>query len=168
MENVGLLDPSSPLDLVCLYLVFQPRIQRSLDETVSSWNRHKVRTAGNRTPIALWELSREKAINAGYWTGDPGDDVSEVDEGYGVDGDSTFIPPDDELARDPLAPQTDQFGSRDEEQMAGIFVTEDEAIQEARDVLHDVDFEEEDGNWGIEVYCAIGLRLSTFYAEDSI
>ncbi|KAH6890941.1 hypothetical protein BKA70DRAFT_1120071 [Coprinopsis sp. MPI-PUGE-AT-0042] len=168
MEDVGLLDPSSPLDLVCLYLVFQPRIQKSLEETVSSWNRHKVRTAGNRTLIALWELSRERAINAGYWTGDPGDCVSEVDEGYGVDGEATFAPPDDELAEDPSAPRSDRFGSREEEQEAGIFVTEDEAIQEAREILKDVDFEEDDGNWGIDIYCSIGLRLSTFYDNDNL
>lgn len=88
MERLGLLDPSNPTHLVCLYLIYQPKIQQSLDATIASWNNHKIRTVGNRTPIAMFELSKERAINAGYWNNDPGDNVAEVDEDYGEDGEA--------------------------------------------------------------------------------
>ncbi|KAJ7588911.1 hypothetical protein C8J56DRAFT_785153, partial [Mycena floridula] len=60
---------------LCLYLVFQPCIQESLDQTREAWNHHQIRTAGYRTPVAIYELSRETAIRQGYWTGDSSDDV---------------------------------------------------------------------------------------------
>ncbi|EFI28269.1 hypothetical protein CC1G_14293 [Coprinopsis cinerea okayama7 len=147
LEELGLLDPNNPIHLVCLYVVFQPRIQTSLDRAIISWNRHKMSTAGNKTPLAMYELSRTKAINAGYWTGDPGDAVEEIDDEYGVDGTSGLAPPDDELASDPIAPRSDSFGSKEEEREAGIFVTEDDHIAEAREVLKELDLEADDGNW---------------------
>ncbi len=66
-------------------MVFQPRIQASPNCTRDAWNHHQIRTAGHHTPIALYELSREQAINQGYWTGDPGDDVANVGDLYGVE-----------------------------------------------------------------------------------
>ncbi|KAJ7585862.1 hypothetical protein C8J56DRAFT_787895 [Mycena floridula] len=72
---------------LCLYLAFQPRIQESLDRTREAWNHHQIRTAGYRIPVAIYELSRETAIQQGYWPGDPGDDVRNVDAQYGVEGD---------------------------------------------------------------------------------
>ncbi len=87
LERAGLLDMDVEVHRVCLFLVFHSRIQAALDRTRDAWNHHKLRTERNRTPVALYELSRETAINRGYWTGDPGDPVDEVsaDPAYGVD-----------------------------------------------------------------------------------
>ena len=79
---------------ICLYLVFSKRIQASLDRTQDTWNQHKIRTEHNRCPVALYELSREKAIVQGYWTGDPGDPAEDVlnDAAYGIDGEAPLPP----------------------------------------------------------------------------
>ncbi|KAF7377166.1 Type B [Mycena sanguinolenta] len=104
LEEIGLLDMESLIDRVCLYIVFQPRIQASLDETLGSWNLHKLCTANNKSPRAIYELSHEKAINHGYWTGDPGDDlVTALDPSYAEDSNEP-LPPLDELHDDPVAP----------------------------------------------------------------
>ena len=126
---------------VCLFLTYHHRIQHSLDETVASWNLHKVRTAGNKTPLALYQLSREKAINQGYWTGDPGDDVDSVsDSNYGKDPNEGFAPA-DELANDPQATDYHDFESNaDMEREAGIFVNDDEEICVAKECLDGYDF----------------------------
>jgi hypothetical protein len=169
LERLNLLDPSSPTHLVCLYLVYQPRIQQSLDNTVASWNNHKVRTAGHRTPIAMFELSKERAINGGYWKNDPGDGLENVGDDYGEDGETWSVPPAEELAEDPAAPHSDRFDTVDDERNAGIFVSEDKAIQEAREVLESVgfDFKADDENWGMDLYCAAVFRLTAHYNEEN-
>ncbi|KJA13050.1 hypothetical protein HYPSUDRAFT_209869 [Hypholoma sublateritium FD-334 SS-4] len=114
----------SEVQRVCLFLTYHKRIQHSLDETVASWNLHKVRTAGNKTPLALYQLSREKAINQGYWTGDPGDDVTDISENYGEDPNEAYSPA-DELAEDPNAADNRDFENDVEmEREAGIFPSE--------------------------------------------
>jgi hypothetical protein len=162
LEEAGLLDMESTINRVCLYLVFQPRIQKSLDETVVSWNLHKVRTAGNKSPIAMYELSRMRAINRGYWTGDPGDNVETAsDPSYGHDP-TVPMPPTEELAADPIAAVADEYADHAEEKEAGVFVTGDDEIEEARDILRDWDLASEDGNWGIDMYCQAVLAVSSF------
>ncbi|KAF5340938.1 hypothetical protein D9611_006018 [Ephemerocybe angulata] len=168
LEKLALLDPDSPIHLVCLYLVFQPRIQASLDRAGKAWNRHRVRTARSKTPLAMYELSRERAINAGYWTGDPGDGVEVVDEGYGEDGEANFLPPKDVLDDDPVAPRSDVFDTTEAEKEAGIFIVDDEEIAAARSALGSMDFSEDDGNFGIDIYCTAVTRLfATLLASDS-
>lgn len=109
LEETGLLDVENAIHRVCLYIVYQPRIQASLDRTVTSWNNHHIRTANNKTPIAIYELSKMKAINRGYWTSDPGDDVSEAsDPLYGEDP-QACPPPNDELSEDPAEHQKEDF-----------------------------------------------------------
>jgi hypothetical protein len=160
LEEQGLLDMESQVHRVTLFLVFQPRIQQSLNETTKSWNLHKIRTAGNKTPTAIFELSREQAIREGYWTGDPGDDITFVDETYGQDFGSGIVPPEDEMNAEPTAPRSDHFSSDEEAHRAGIFVNHDAELQEAREILRDVDLEADDNNWGIDVFCEAVVRLS--------
>ncbi|KAF6743578.1 hypothetical protein DFP72DRAFT_827527 [Ephemerocybe angulata] len=168
LEKLALLDPDSPIHLVCLYLVFQPRIQASLDRAGKAWNRHGVRTARSKTPLAMYELSRERAINAGYWTGDPGDGVEVVDEGYGEDGEANFLPPKDVLDDDPVAPRSDVFDTTEAEKEAGIFIVDDDEIAAARSALGSMDFSEDDGNFGIDIYCTAVTRLfATLLASDN-
>lgn len=45
MEDERVFDPGSDVDIFVLHLVFLPIIQRHLDESVCSWNRHGIRTA---------------------------------------------------------------------------------------------------------------------------
>jgi len=69
---------------------------KSLDRTRDAWNHHKLRTMRNKTPIAIFELSRQAAITRGYWTGDPGDDHQTAsDPMYGFDGEAPLPPPSD-------------------------------------------------------------------------
>ena len=127
LEEVGLLDMESALNCICLFITFQRQMQQSLDETVATWNLHKVRTAGNKTPLALYQLSREQAINQGYWTRDPGNDLDAVDTMYGEDG-KAGLPPANKLSDDPVDRSHWEFFSTDEERNAGIFVVDDEEI----------------------------------------
>ncbi|KAF8953974.1 hypothetical protein BDZ97DRAFT_1678437 [Flammula alnicola] len=167
LEEIGLLDMESAIHRVCLFLTFHQRIQNSLDETVASWNLHKVRTAGNKTPLALYQISREQAINQGYWTGDPGDPLEEINAEYGVDGEESF-PPADELEHDPTQPNYEEFPSRNAERDAGIFLNDDEEIDAARAALEGMNFEFDDGNFGIDVYCEAITRLTAIsMAADS-
>ncbi|KDR65162.1 hypothetical protein GALMADRAFT_162466 [Galerina marginata CBS 339.88] len=160
LEEIGLLDMENQIHRVALFLVFQSRIQKSLDRTTASWNAHKIRTAGNRTPIAIYELSRETAIREGYWTGDPGDDIDNVDDFYGYDDGAGIVPPAAEAAGDPIAPRSDHFATDDEAHRAGIFVNNDDEIHEAKEILSDLDLTADDGNWGIDTFCEAILRLS--------
>lgn len=137
---------------ICLFLIYHPRIQKSLNNTMDAWNHHKIRTEHYRTPVALYELSREQAIQRGYWTGDPGDDLDTASQpDYGIDPEAP-CPPASENAQDPSQTSAEPEGVADE-RAAGIAVNDDQEIQSARDLLADYDFCRDDGNWGIEVYC---------------
>ncbi|KAJ7153363.1 hypothetical protein C8R46DRAFT_826528, partial [Mycena filopes] len=145
-----LLVMENQLHAACLFLVFQPRIQASLDRTRDAWNHHRIRTAGNRTPIAIFELSRETAIRRGYWTGDMGDDLATAsDPLYGYDGEAPMPPAG---AEDGDSPSTAPTGIQAERE-AGICLNDDEELDGVRGLRHDFDFDAEDGNWGIDVYC---------------
>lgn len=159
LEKEHLLDPDSKIHLVALYLVYHPRIQASLEETITSWNNHALRTERYKSPYAIYELSREEAMNSGYWYSDTGDDVRNVDEHYGVEGELG----EDAEPHEPTAPRSDSFASTEEEIEAGIVVTEDAFIAEAREILKDMDFSKDDGSWGVDLYCEAVMRLTAFY-----
>eukprot|EP00111_Clytia_hemisphaerica_P011752 TCONS_00034514-protein len=78
MEADALLDPDDELHLFCLHYIFIPRINKLLDEFVTSWNNHPLRTEQNLTPNQLWTygfFETETLI----------DDTSIVDDNYGID-----------------------------------------------------------------------------------
>ena len=54
MESIGILDPLSDVDLFCLHFVYLPRINNHLQQWVSAWIHHPLRTAGNCSPLQLW------------------------------------------------------------------------------------------------------------------
>jgi hypothetical protein len=54
MEHYNILDSTNEIDIAALHFVFIPRITRSLEEFTSQWNYHGIRTAGQSSPIALW------------------------------------------------------------------------------------------------------------------
>ncbi|KAG6827117.1 hypothetical protein H0H93_015853, partial [Arthromyces matolae] len=135
-----------------------PRIQRSLDETIAAWNSHKMRTEGNRTPTAIYELSRERAINGGYWTGDPGDNVNDIGEDYGEEDATGRMPPADEVAEEPTqANYTEQ---------EGVQVNDDEEIEYVKSLL-DFDYLQDDGNAGIDVYCHAVMLVTRHILQQS-
>jgi hypothetical protein len=150
LEEIFLLDMENWVHRTCLFLTFQHRIQQSLDRTRDAWNHHKLRTEHNKTPLAIYELSREAAITRGYWTGDPGDDIFVAsDPMYGVDGDG------------PL-PSNENAEGNDNDEVIG-----DEQLTEVRELLDDFDWNHEDGNWGIDVYCqAVVLTLSRLEGQS--
>ncbi|KAJ3901637.1 hypothetical protein F5879DRAFT_924467 [Lentinula edodes] len=151
LENNKLLDMSDNIQRLCLYVVFHPRIQQSLRRTADAWNHHQIRTAGHKTPIALYELSREHAKTRGYWTGDPGDNVETASHpSYGLE---------DELEQG--APGDRQVSEEDGDD---IRVNENEDITDVHSILTGMgfDIEQEDGNWGIEVYCEAVLKLKVY------
>lgn len=54
MEDVGMLDATSEVDLFCLHYVFITRINHHLEVFQKSWNSHKLSNEGNKTPEQLW------------------------------------------------------------------------------------------------------------------
>ncbi|KAJ3887065.1 hypothetical protein GG344DRAFT_56347 [Lentinula edodes] len=167
LVDIGLLDMENSIQRLCLYVVYRDRIQASLDRTLSSWNLHDMRTEHNQSPIAMYELSREKAINRGYWTGDPGDHLYTASQpSYGQeDGD---LPPLDELAEDPEHGDFTPYLSREEEREKGVFVNDDDEIEEVKDFLRADGFryDADDGNWGIDTYCEAVQRIQAILRRD--
>lgn len=154
-----LLDMENEIHRSCLFLVFQPRIQASLDRTRDAWNHHKIRTARNKTPIAIFELSREQAIRRGYWTSDMGDDLDTVaDPLYGYDGEAPQ-PPIAEQAGEPDVVVPEPAGIEAQRE-AGICVNDDEELADVQALMEDFDFQRDDENWGIDVYCEAVILLT--------
>ena len=54
MEEEGMLDPSNEIDLFALHHIFVPRINQHLDRFRDFYIHHRLRSAGNRSPIQLW------------------------------------------------------------------------------------------------------------------
>ncbi|KAK7015753.1 Integrase catalytic domain-containing protein [Favolaschia claudopus] len=158
LEKNDLLDMENPIHSTCLFLVFQRRIQAALDRARDAWNHHRMRTQHDKTPIAIYELSRTAAITRGYWTGDPGDDLNIAsDPLYGFDGDATLPPanPDEPVER------TEQPTGTEAERAGGILVNGDEDLTAAAELLGDFDCDRDDGNWGIEVYCEAVIIMTS-------
>ncbi|KAJ7837474.1 hypothetical protein B0H13DRAFT_1651512 [Mycena leptocephala] len=159
LEQNELLDMENPIHSTCLFLVFQRRIQAALDRARDAWNHHRMRTQHDKTPIAIYELSRTAAITGGYWTGDPGDDVNTVasDPLYGYDSEAP-LPPTAMSDNEPLERTEQPLGTAAERE-GGILVNGDEDLLAAKELLGDFDCDRDDGNWGIEVYCEAVIRM---------
>ena len=54
LEDTGLLDPTSSVDLFCLHFVYKPYINHAIQLFVDAWCTHPMRSANNRTPTQLW------------------------------------------------------------------------------------------------------------------
>ena len=93
MEEQELLDHLEQLHLWALHFVFLPRINRSLNEFVHTWNNHSMRTANHKTPQQLYTagclLLHHAKIGAL-------DFDTEIDDHYGVDTDGTHLETDDQ------------------------------------------------------------------------
>jgi hypothetical protein len=142
-----------------LFLVFQPRIQLSLDRTGDAWNHHKIRTARNKTPIAIFELSHETAIRRGYWTGDAGDDIATASDPFYRYDDEGPLPPVGEQGAEQDAVSAGPEGI-DAEWEAGICLNDDEELAGVQQLMEDSSLDRNDENWGIDVYCEAVLVLA--------
>lgn len=60
LEDQDLLDVGNEVHIRVLQFSFLPLYNRRLSEWTASWNRHNIRTAGNKSPMQLW-LSEEAA-----------------------------------------------------------------------------------------------------------
>lgn len=56
LEDNGVLEPSNPLHLFSLHYVYDPRINRHIEKWRQGFVRHRIRTAGNRSPMQLYIL----------------------------------------------------------------------------------------------------------------
>lgn len=56
LEGCGVLDPTSESDLFALHYVYKPRINHHLSVWKEGYLRHRIRTAGQRTPMQLYIL----------------------------------------------------------------------------------------------------------------
>lgn len=56
LENNGVLEPSNPQHLFSLHYVHVPRISRHIEKWKQGFVRHRIRTAGNRSPMQLYIL----------------------------------------------------------------------------------------------------------------
>ena len=160
LESLFLLDIENPIHRTCLFLVYQPRIQSSLDRTLASWNVHKMRTMKYKSPLAIYELSKTAAMNAGYWDSDPGDTITDASH------------PD--YGRDPGAPNPPHEDQRDDgmgvgmDQSAESCVDYDKELSAIQEILEDLDIDtnRDDDNWGIEVYCDAVLGVESYFVQQ--
>ncbi|KAF6738324.1 hypothetical protein FQA47_007875 [Oryzias melastigma] len=74
LEIQGLLNPGDEIDIYALHRCFLHHIQQHLHTFKEAWNHHGLRTTNNRSPLQLWLQHRRE-----------GQDISEVNEDYGVD-----------------------------------------------------------------------------------
>ena len=56
LEDNGVLELDSDIQLFCLQYVYVPRIQKSLDDFRIAWNHHTLTSAGSYSPLQLWTL----------------------------------------------------------------------------------------------------------------
>jgi hypothetical protein len=150
----------NPIHRVSLYLVYQPRIQASLDRCRDAWNLHQMTTEHHRSPWGMYQLSKAKAIREGYWHSDPGDDIPTARDPHYGDDDGP-LPPEEELASDPLFEDHSAYRDMAEEYVAGVFVTADEEIAYGASLMSETDLHRDDGNDGIDVFCEVVLLMAS-------
>lgn len=56
LEDSGVLEPSNPQHLFSLRYVYVPRINRHIEKWRQGFVRHRIRTAGKRSPMQLYIL----------------------------------------------------------------------------------------------------------------
>jgi hypothetical protein len=152
MTENNLYDPNNPIHKLALHLVYQKRIQHSLQDTLGAWNNHKLRTEHYRTPEAIYALSRQQAILNGTWLGNVGDPLSEVNSAtYGVETCGPHPPPEE------VAAESNSYQSEGQDDVDHPF---EESLVEARQLLQGFDFGQQDDSCGTELFAEVVLRLS--------
>ena len=102
MEELGILDPLSEIDLWCLHFAFLPHINYCLHEWSAAWSRHPLSTAHNNTPLQLW-------IKGSLNSAEDGTDPIDVSGVYGIDWDGPVPLEEDTIEVPPTSsPLTDE------------------------------------------------------------
>ncbi|KAJ7247536.1 hypothetical protein C8J57DRAFT_1240863 [Mycena rebaudengoi] len=114
---------------------------------------HSIRIAGNKTPLAIYQISREKAINRGESLDAASDPL------YGHDPHAP-LPPLDELQSDLSVVDYTGYPDIAAERDARITLNGDDEVEECKDILKDIDYLAEDGNSGIDIYCQAVLTVT--------
>lgn len=60
LQSWGYLDPDNEEHLYCLQYVYNPVINNCLNNFSLSWNNHKIRTAGHKSPLQLFILGMQQ------------------------------------------------------------------------------------------------------------
>ena len=144
MEEEGILDRNSIIDLFALHYIYQPRIQASLDEFKEGWNHHPVSTEKHSSlyeirVMGIMDLRYESSRRVLFYIELNGMNVNE----FGIDPDMTF----------------NNSSENDEEhiQAQNEF---DHKIDEILELLKKL-FPElvDDGNYGIDSFCQVRNEL---------
>ena len=93
MEQNGLLDHLNEKHLWALHYVFIPRINKSIQEFVNSWNNHPLHTAGHKSPHQLFTAGALLLQNSQLSSLDF---FHQVDSDYGIDPDGPLPVSDDD------------------------------------------------------------------------
>lgn len=56
---MGILEPSSEIDIYCLHLVFTPLLEKALIGFTGMWDNHQLRTCHKKTPNQLFKTGLE-------------------------------------------------------------------------------------------------------------
>ena len=65
LEDVGLLDVSSEVQLYALHYIYNSRISRALDLFTRAWNQHPLSSEHNTSPTKLWVRGMLQQRNSG-------------------------------------------------------------------------------------------------------
>lgn len=169
MRELEIFELENRLHRLAMIVVYQPRIQASLDEALLTWNEHGLRTTRHRSPNARYSLSRQAAILGGYWEGDAGDAQEQVaaDPDYGVDdGEDMEVeePYEDEEINGQEEDDEEPDNGDGEEDEAAYNLLE-EQLAWARTVIGGLDVMRQDNRVGMNVYVEVLTMLEARGAE---
>ena len=68
LKHLCLLDLIDEVQLFCLHYIFIPRINKAICSFVDSWSFHRIRTAGNQSPIQLFVTGQLRNYVSGHTT----------------------------------------------------------------------------------------------------
>ena len=102
MEESQILDPVHELHLFSLHYVYQPRINRALQEMERDWAHHPISSANNQSPFQLWYSGMNRLLHIDPQSAE--DALVNTWADYGVDEEAPF--PDVETDNNVVIPPT--------------------------------------------------------------
>lgn len=139
LEDLGELDPDSDLDLLCLHLVYNQKINYALTSFMDGWNSHALSTERNMTPTQLFTCGVLMRRNLADAVGLP-DGLSGNTLQSNLSIQSVVVPP----TPNPLA----------SEQLRELSLVVDRHVQS-----------ETPGDYSIEAYLLVKRQLTLFLAQ---
>lgn len=141
LEDLGVLDPDSDLDLFCLHLVYNQKINYTLKAFMDGWNCHAVTTERNLTPMQMFTcgtLMRNRDLDDAIGLPDSLNGNILIQSNLSVP--SVVVPP----TPNPLT------------------VCQ---LRELRSVIDTQVDSETPGDYSIETYCQVKRELSLFFTQ---